>query len=334
MRMLLERAGHEVISAESGRRGLRLFFEDRPDLVVLDLRMSRRADSSSSRRDRDTTARSRSTERDAALSVGRLEAGVEVAIPDAPHVHVFRRGREHVARRHRARRHHARQRRRRPPHRRRHTDPDRRSRGHRGARLSGDGMSERTPIRGSLTVVAVDGAAGRRTSPSVDCRGRRRRAGAARGRPDSTPGRRRSGVPRRRASPGSSSASTSRSRCRGGSSTDDLPARELWDAAAVDGERWLTECSPPFWGRPGTPAPRAGRAPAAHRGACRRSRWSPSEVDVPDRRRRQRRDRIGAGVPCPRPPAGRRLLDLAVGHARRSPRRGRDLAPYLHPARS
>ena len=39
MRMLLERAGHEVISAESGRRGLRLFFEDRPDLVVLDLRM-------------------------------------------------------------------------------------------------------------------------------------------------------------------------------------------------------------------------------------------------------------------------------------------------------
>ena len=39
MRMLLERAGHEVISAENGRRGLRLFFEDRPDLVVLDLRM-------------------------------------------------------------------------------------------------------------------------------------------------------------------------------------------------------------------------------------------------------------------------------------------------------
>jgi DNA-binding response OmpR family regulator len=39
MRMLLERAGHEVISAENGRRGLRRFFEDRPDLVVLDLRM-------------------------------------------------------------------------------------------------------------------------------------------------------------------------------------------------------------------------------------------------------------------------------------------------------
>ena len=39
MRMLLERAGHEVISADTGRRGLRRFYEDRPDLVVLDLRM-------------------------------------------------------------------------------------------------------------------------------------------------------------------------------------------------------------------------------------------------------------------------------------------------------
>jgi DNA-binding response OmpR family regulator len=39
MRMLLERAGHEVISADNGRLGLRRFFELRPDLVVLDLRM-------------------------------------------------------------------------------------------------------------------------------------------------------------------------------------------------------------------------------------------------------------------------------------------------------
>jgi DNA-binding response OmpR family regulator len=39
MRMLLERAGHEVITAENGRRGLRRFYEDRPDLVVLDVRM-------------------------------------------------------------------------------------------------------------------------------------------------------------------------------------------------------------------------------------------------------------------------------------------------------
>jgi DNA-binding response OmpR family regulator len=39
MRMQLERCGHEVITAENGRRGLRRFFEDRPDLVILDLRM-------------------------------------------------------------------------------------------------------------------------------------------------------------------------------------------------------------------------------------------------------------------------------------------------------
>lgn len=39
MRMLLERAGHEVITASNGRRGLRSFFEGRPDLVILDLRM-------------------------------------------------------------------------------------------------------------------------------------------------------------------------------------------------------------------------------------------------------------------------------------------------------
>jgi DNA-binding response OmpR family regulator len=39
LRMLLERAGHEVITAENGRRGLRTFHETRPDLVVLDVRM-------------------------------------------------------------------------------------------------------------------------------------------------------------------------------------------------------------------------------------------------------------------------------------------------------
>jgi DNA-binding response OmpR family regulator len=39
MRMLLERAGHEVISADNGRKGLRRFYEDRPDVVILDLRM-------------------------------------------------------------------------------------------------------------------------------------------------------------------------------------------------------------------------------------------------------------------------------------------------------
>jgi DNA-binding response OmpR family regulator len=39
LRMQLERAGHEVITAENGRRGLRAFYEVRPDLVVLDVRM-------------------------------------------------------------------------------------------------------------------------------------------------------------------------------------------------------------------------------------------------------------------------------------------------------
>jgi DNA-binding response OmpR family regulator len=39
LRMLLERAGHEVVTAENGRLGLRSFYETRPDLVVLDVRM-------------------------------------------------------------------------------------------------------------------------------------------------------------------------------------------------------------------------------------------------------------------------------------------------------
>src|SRR5690349_19361474 len=39
LRMQLERARHEVITAENGRRGLRRFYEVRPDLVVLDVRM-------------------------------------------------------------------------------------------------------------------------------------------------------------------------------------------------------------------------------------------------------------------------------------------------------
>jgi DNA-binding response OmpR family regulator len=39
LRMQLERHGHEVITADNGRRGLRTFFEMRPDLVVLDVKM-------------------------------------------------------------------------------------------------------------------------------------------------------------------------------------------------------------------------------------------------------------------------------------------------------
>ena len=32
-------------------------------------------------------------------------------------------------------------------------------------------------------------------------------------------------------------------------------ARSLWEAAARDGEQWLRDCEPPFWGRPGRPRP-------------------------------------------------------------------------------
>src|SRR5688500_12888030 len=32
-------------------------------------------------------------------------------------------------------------------------------------------------------------------------------------------------------------------------SRDDAPA--LWEIAATDGETWLRDCAPPFWGRPG-----------------------------------------------------------------------------------
>jgi DNA-binding response OmpR family regulator len=39
LQMLLQRAGHHVTTAENGRRGLRAFFETRPDLVVLDVVM-------------------------------------------------------------------------------------------------------------------------------------------------------------------------------------------------------------------------------------------------------------------------------------------------------
>jgi len=32
-------------------------------------------------------------------------------------------------------------------------------------------------------------------------------------------------------------------------------ARDLWDAAASEGEGWLSACASPFWGRPGRPRP-------------------------------------------------------------------------------
>jgi len=35
-------------------------------------------------------------------------------------------------------------------------------------------------------------------------------------------------------------------------------AADLWAASARDGERWLHDCPPPFWGRPGRPRPAEG----------------------------------------------------------------------------
>jgi hypothetical protein len=35
----------------------------------------------------------------------------------------------------------------------------------------------------------------------------------------------------------------------------DRRARDLWDAAATEGEEWLRACEPPFWGRPGRGRP-------------------------------------------------------------------------------
>jgi hypothetical protein len=41
-------------------------------------------------------------------------------------------------------------------------------------------------------------------------------------------------------------------------------ASELWQRAAQEGERWLSECQEPFWGRPGRSRPR-------HRGGMRKT---------------------------------------------------------------
>jgi hypothetical protein len=37
-------------------------------------------------------------------------------------------------------------------------------------------------------------------------------------------------------------------------------ADDLWALATRDGERWLADCAPPFWGRPGRPRPATGVA--------------------------------------------------------------------------
>ena len=123
-----------------------------------------------------------------------------------------------------------------------------------------------------VSVVAVDWS-GRRTGetpPPLDGRSRRRRAPAPRGRAHPRAAGRRARRPRRPRRPG-------RRRLRllllapplvprRARATAD--AADLWAAAAVDGERWLRECPPPFWGSTGRPRP--GRPGAASAGPRRR----------------------------------------------------------------
>ncbi len=45
-------------------------------------------------------------------------------------------------------------------------------------------------------------------------------------------------------------------------------APDLWARAAADGERWLADCEPPFWGRPGKPRPKQDSAFRATESAC------------------------------------------------------------------
>lgn len=45
-------------------------------------------------------------------------------------------------------------------------------------------------------------------------------------------------------------------------------AQDLWARAAADGERWLADCEPPFWGRPGRPRPALAGAFRATESAC------------------------------------------------------------------
>ena len=116
-----------------------------------------------------------------------------------------------------------------------------------------------------------------------------------------------SGAPR--PTPRSWWGSTSRSRCPRGSSTNAgyRSAPELWAAATRDGERWLRSSARPRSGGARPPAPRPVTEHFRQTEATdRRGRRHPPEVDVPDRRRGQRRHRVGARVPGAGSPAGRR----------------------------
>ena len=146
---------------------------------------------------------------------------------------------------------------------------------------------------------------------------------------------RRARRPGRRGAIRSSSGSTSPSRSPAGSSTTrgyrrrrrpvGRRRRRRRTLAARVRATVLGAARPPAPGRPGAVPP--------DRGERRRGRRDPAEVDVPDRWRGQRRDRLGARLPGAGPPPGRRVRDLAV--RRRPPlRRSRSRSiPARSPAR-
>ena len=187
--------------------------------------------------------------------------------------------------------------------------------------------------RSSVRVVAVDwsGRKQRRAARDLAGRGGRRRAGPARGRPHPRRSGRSPRGARRHRRAISSSASTSRSRCRRGSSPrrGSTTVDDLWAAAARDGDRWLRGVRAAVLGTTRPHPSRSPRAPAGHRGRDRRVRRDPPEVDVPGRRRRQRRHRLGPRLPGARPPPARRLRDLAVRRRAHAARR-RGLSARLH----
>ena len=81
------------------------------------------------------------------------------------------------------------------------------------------------------------------------------------------------------------------------------------------------------------PAAARGRAAPGDGGGDGGGRGHPPEVDVPDRRCRQRRNRLGARLARPGPPARGGLRDLAVRPPASPAGRGGDLPACRSPAR-
>ena len=239
-------------------------------------------------------------QRDAALSVGRLGAGETVTVPDAPHVARVRRRGRRVARRHRTR-----DRRRRPAHPRgiahahcrRATAPKCWS----GRPRDGRNPSERRRRR-------LVGTPHRRAATPLDRRGTRRRAPPARSRTHARPGGRRAR---------GAGCATPTGVVVGFDFSFSLPEWFLRERGFAEcagrcgtprrptARTWLRDCEPPFWGRPGRARPGPASPSAPHRGRDRRGRRHPPEVDVPGRRRRERR----APARSAGSPRSRRLQD-------------------------